>query len=84
MDPTLPFYYKAGNTASFQVQNAGWANNTATGTVVGTSSNVTIFCTGNSSAFSQDDTAYQISGNNVIYATSRVKSVTPQAIANTL
>jgi hypothetical protein len=34
MDPTLPFYYKAGNTASFQVQNAGWANNTATGTVL--------------------------------------------------
>lgn len=77
MDPTLRSYYTAGNTASFQVQVAGWANNTATGTAVGDiSSNVTIYCTGNSQVFSVDDHAYQISNTNQVYANSRVKNIT--------
>lgn len=82
MDPAQPFYYTAANTANFHVQNAGWVNNTATGKVVGdVSSNVTIYCTGNSQTFSVNDTAYQLSDTNAVFVRSRVKSVTP-TVAN--
>lgn len=75
MDPAAPYYYKASNTASFQVQNAGWTDRTASGDVVGVSSNVVIYCTGNSQAFSVGDVAYQVSTNNSIYVTTKIKEI---------
>jgi hypothetical protein len=75
MDPAQPYYYTAGNTASFQVQNAGWVDTTASGDVVGMSSNVAVTCVGNSALFSVGDTAYQISSNNLVYASSLVKEI---------
>lgn len=77
MDPTQPFYYASGNTAYFQVQNAGWNDQSANGTFVQHSTNATIYCSGNSQLFDVDDIAYQLSTNNVIYVTADVKSVTP-------
>jgi hypothetical protein len=77
MDPAQAYYYSVANTKSFRVQNAGWTDNTANGTFVGHSSNVTVFCTGNSQSFSVDDNAYQISSNNVVYVSGAVKSVNP-------
>jgi hypothetical protein len=76
MDGTAPYYYTAGNTASFQVQNAGWTDNTAEADVIGISSNVMIYCTGNSALFSVGDIAYQRSSNNQVFVTSGVQSVT--------
>jgi hypothetical protein len=76
MDPSAPLYYNSSNTESFTVQNAGWSSNTATGISVGSiSSNVVVYCTGNSQSFSTGDFAYQVK-NGVSYANSRVKSVT--------
>lgn len=76
MDSSAKFYYTAGNTASFEVWNAGWTDNTATGTKVdGESSNVFVYCTGNSTPFTLDDTIFQISSNNQIYCTAKVKSI---------
>jgi hypothetical protein len=77
MDPTAPYYYKAGNTSNFQVQNAGWVDNTASGISDGMSSNVIVYCSGSSNSFILNDLAYQISSNNVVYANSTVKDIIP-------
>ena len=61
-------YYTAGNTHSFTVQNAGHVDVTASANVTGLSSNVVINCTGSSSQFRADETVYQISTNNDVYA----------------
>lgn len=76
MDPTAPYYYTSGNTAHFQVQNAGWVDETATGTFDGESSNVYIYCTGSSNTFSANDVAFQVSANNELYANCTIKDIT--------
>jgi hypothetical protein len=76
MDPGAPYYYSSGNTALFRVQNAGWVDETAEGDVVGTG-NVFLYCVGGSNSFNINDSAYQLSTNNQVYATGAVRSVAP-------
>lgn len=59
IDYSAPYYYRAGNTASFRVQNAGHTDLTATANIVGLSSNCTVYASGNSSYFSPGAMVYQ-------------------------
>jgi hypothetical protein len=75
MDPAAPYYRTAGNTASFQVQSAGWVDNTASATTDGMSSNVYVYCIGSANTFVANDVAFQVSTNNQIYANCTVKDI---------
>jgi hypothetical protein len=77
MDANAAFYRTAGNTASFQVQNGGWSDQSASGDVVARSANVVVYCSGNVQSFVIGDVAYQISTNNVFYANASVLEVSP-------
>jgi hypothetical protein len=70
--------YNAGNTASYTVQNAGWSDRTATGTLNGISSNISFQCTGTPNSFQVGEQIYQISGNNDIFARAFVSDIIPQ------
>jgi hypothetical protein len=68
-------YYKAGNTASFMIYNAGWVDVSASGTTTGMSNTFTLSCLGKSTSFTKDEFVYQISSNNQIFARAKVMDV---------
>jgi hypothetical protein len=80
MDPAAPYYRTAGNTASFQIQSAGWVDETATGTTDGMSANVLVYCIGSSDSFVANDVAYQVSSNNQVYANCTVRDISTTGI----
>jgi hypothetical protein len=81
--PMVYTYYSSANTKNFKVYNAGWTDNTATGTVTGLSSNVSLVVnSSNPTLFSNGDFIYQVSSNNQVFARGQITKVS-NATSNT-